>query len=186
MPITQVAEAYLSSLSDGASIEGGLAFESYIDKARLDFSVESLKYIDTLLDAIHSREQPSWDDSLESDQSKVNFSYLLSFYVGKVIERATSESVTWYQYQEIVDSNPSLSSVIEHCFGTSIMCTHGGALYIPLSAILTRLTEGPEEKSVWYSATGQIEKLKPLAKPAAGSQAVTPTLSKPKPWYKIW
>jgi hypothetical protein len=59
MPITQLAEQYLTAFAAGGSdFPGGIAYLEALGQAQLDYTPESLQRIDTLLDQIHTREAP--------------------------------------------------------------------------------------------------------------------------------
>jgi hypothetical protein len=188
MPINQIADSYLSIITDGnTKLEGGLGFEKYLDLKKLDGSEESLKYVDALLDDIHRQERPG--DSFYDEQANINFVYLLAFYCGRVVERSTGHAATWYQKEELVADNPELGEILVGGIEHSILCTHKGALFIPLASIMTRLFEGPEEKSVWFSTSGQINNLKKAAAPPQAPRRGPPRRNPPPPtkaWWKFW
>jgi hypothetical protein len=188
MPINEIADSYLSILTDDKTrLEGGLGFAKYLDLTRLDGSEESLKYLDTVLDDIHRQEKP--DESFYDDQANINFVYLLAFYCGKVVEGNTGHPATWYQRDELVAQNPELEEVLSGGIEHSILCTHRGALFIPLASIMVRLFEGPDEKSVWFSTMGQVKNLKGAAQSPAAPRRAPPRRHPPapaKPWWKFW
>ena len=183
MPINEIAEAYLSSLTNHSEVEGGLSFADYLHRDKLDFSLESLKYVDAMLDAIRDSSKP--DDYFLDQQANINFLYLLAFYVGQVIAQSSGDPAVWYQYDEWqhIGDNRKLTGVIENTFSTSVMCLHHGVLYIPLSAIMIRLFEGPDEKSVWYSAAGQIAALREKRQKTENNAGI---IRNAKPWWKLW
>jgi hypothetical protein len=181
MKLNDLSVLYLDCLMGTRNVDGGIEFIDSVDINKLNGRIESLSYIDSVLDEIN-KENIDWNKKLE-DQGAINFLYALGFYVGSVIENETKQKVNWYSWEQMIDLNPTLSGVLPKTLGTSILCTHAGALFIPLSSIMTRLIEGPDEKSVSFSAQGQISAINAqLLK--SGEVVVKSELR--KPWYKIW
>jgi len=160
MPMTPTADKYLQAFRDSEDMPGGLAFKQMLTWIRLDHSLDSLKRIDTLLDQIRDRYQPEHRAFL-SEQANQNFLYLLAFYVGKTVSLRGGSAIEWLAYDELIENEPQLASVWPRQFETSVVCSltkPAGGLkqFLPLVPIVIRLFEGPEEKSVWFSATGFI------------------------------
>jgi hypothetical protein len=64
-------------------------------------------------------------------------------------------------YNEFIINNPSAASAWPRQFESSIVCRFAkpsGQVkdMLPLVPIVIRLFEGPDEKSVWFSATGFV------------------------------
>jgi hypothetical protein len=181
MKLNDLSALYLDCLMGKRNVDGGIEFIDSVDINKLNGRIESLSYIDSVLDEIN-RENIDWDKKLE-DQGAINFLYALGFYVGSVIENETKQKVNWYSWEQMIDLNPTLSGALPRTLGTSILCTHAGAMFIPLSSIMTRLIEGPDEKSVSFSAQGQISAINSHLMESGKANVK----SEPKkPWYKIW
>ena len=158
MPITPLAEQYLTAFSAGGQeFPGGISYLGELQQSKLDYTPESLRRIDSLLDQIHTREAPRHEVFIK-ERANQNFLYFLGFYVGKTIERNNpGAQVEWIDHKELVARDPGLAKVWTYQFETSVICviTGGSARqgqFLPLSSILIRLFEGPAEKSVWFSA----------------------------------
>jgi TPR repeat protein len=172
MPITELAEQYLAALADGGrEIPGGISYLDALNQSGLDYTPESLQRIDTLLDQIRTREAPTHEAFIK-DRANQNFLYCIGFYVGKTIERNNPGArVEWIQHKELAARNPEAAKVWTYQFETSVICviTGGSARqgeFLPLSSIVIRLFEGPDEKSVWFSADAYMASPAPPAPPA--------------------
>jgi hypothetical protein len=156
MPITHIADRYLTAFNSNEEFDGGLSFREALQQSELDYTPESLKRIDDLLDEIRNRLVPDPRQFL-NDQANVNFLYLLAFYVGRVVADETGANIEWYPYDEMVQLFPENRAFFPNCFGSSVTCVlsggrRGGGWFVPLSAIETRLYEEEPDKSVWFSA----------------------------------
>ena len=171
MPITELAEQYLAALADGGrEIAGGISYLDALGQCELDYQPESLQRIDMLLDQIRTREAPAYEAFLK-DRANQNFLYCLGFYVGKTIERNNPGArVEWIAHKELAARNPDVAKVWTYQFETSVICiiTGGSARqgeFLPLSSIVIRLFEGPDEKSVWFSADAYMASPAPPTSP---------------------
>jgi TPR repeat protein len=169
MPITQLAEQYLAAFSDGGrEFPGGISYLEALVQCRLDYSPESLQRIDMLLDQIRTTEAPK-DEVFIKASANQNFLYFLAFYIGKTIERNNpGAQVEWLEHKELVARNPGIEKIWPYQFDSSIICviTGGSARqgeFLPLSSIVIRLFEGPDEKSVWFSADAYMAEPAPPA-----------------------
>jgi hypothetical protein len=158
MKMSQVAEKYLSAFHGGEEIPGGLSYQKALGQCKLDGSMESLKRIDMLLDQLREKQRLEFDAFLKNPGSQ-NFLYVLCFYVGTTVAKNSGATIQWLAYAEAVAQEPSLSNVWPRAFETSVICNllkPAGNVkqFLPLVPIVVRLFEGPEEKSVWFSASG--------------------------------
>ena len=162
MPITPLAEQYLSTFhAGGADFPGGISYFKALGQCNLDYTPASLSRIDMLLDQIHAKQAPQ-HDAFFKVQANQNFLYFLAFYVGKTIERNNpGAKVEWIEHKELVARSPEMENIWPYRFETSIICTITGGRaqqgdFLPLSSIVIRLFEGPDEKSVHFSARAYI------------------------------
>ena len=173
MPITPLAEQYLAAFAAGGQdFPGGLSYLEELRQSQLDYTPESLQRIDTLLDQIRTREAPAHDVFVK-DRANQNFLYFLAFYVGRTIERNNpGAKVEWIEHKELAARNPGVANVWPYQFETSVICVITGGRarqgeFLPLSSIVIRLFEGPQEKSVWFSADAYMARAAPSGSPAA-------------------
>jgi TPR repeat protein len=172
MPITPLAEQYLAAFSAGGQeFPGGISYLEQLQQSKLDYTPDSLGRIDTLLDQIRTKEAPKHEVFIK-DRANQNFLYFLGFYVGKTIERNNpGAQVEWLEHKELAAQKPGLAKVWTYQFETSVICViTGGAArqgeFLPLSSIVIRLFEGPDEKSVWFSADAYMARPVPPAQRA--------------------
>ena len=160
MSMNEIYEKYLNAFFRGEEIPGGLSYKTALGQCKLDGSMASLKKIDLLLDQIRERHRPNFDEFI-AVQANQNFLYLLAFYTGNAIATAADADLDWLSYAEFIALDPSLASVWPRAFESSIVCliakpSNKVKQMLPLVPIVIRLFEGPEEKSVWFSATGFV------------------------------
>lgn len=155
MPLNHIADRYLDAFDKHGEFDGGLSFRTALSQSNLDYSVESLKRVDHLLDQVRTRLRPDPQQFLDP-QPNQNFLYLLAFYVGAVVARATGSSIIWLGYDEMIRRMPDNEPFFPRCFATSISCilsggTKGG-FFVPLSSITEMLFDEDPGKSVSFSA----------------------------------
>lgn len=158
MSLQDSAERYLVAFKTGEEIPGGLSYPKALVQCNLDFSLESLHRIDALLDQIRTKQAPDFKAFLDEPANQ-NFLYLLCFYVGTTVAKNSPATPEWLAYDEVIASDPKLASMWPRVFETSAICGLRKAdgtykQFLPLVAIVVRLFEGPDEKSVHFSATG--------------------------------
>jgi hypothetical protein len=155
MSMNETASAYLRAFGASHEIPGGLSYRSALLQSELDYSPTSLERIDLLLDAIREQQQPEYGAFL-SVHANQNFMYLLAFYVGTVVGRATGGHVEWWDYEDMAAAFPEMQQMFPRCFGSSVSCNilggEKGGFFVPLASIEARLFEHPPTKSVAFSA----------------------------------
>ncbi|MFC5500599.1 hypothetical protein ACFPOE_23855 [Caenimonas terrae] len=168
MTLTYRALCYLHAFDHKLPIQNGLALESVLRTARLDYSVQSLERIDVLLDALRTTGKIRQDDDLD-DPAKQNLLYLLAFYVGEVIGRSLGAAPQWASYEEMAArerqvNDPHFENSVTLLFAPGL--TPRTAWLLPLASICSRLFDRPVTKSVLFSA-GLMLPPESLRKPAA-------------------
>lgn len=160
MSMNETYEKYLNAFFRGGEIPGGLSYKTALGQCKLDGSMESLKKIDFLLDQLRERQRPKFDDFL-SVPANQNFLYLLAFYTGNAISASSNADIDWLSYDEFIEIDSSAAEVWPKTFESSIVCLIAKPSakvkqMLPLVPIVVRLFEGPDEKSVWFSASGFV------------------------------
>ena len=157
MPITEIAGRYLMALQTNEEIPGGLAYPKALAQLGMDWSMESLHRVDALLDQIREKQKPTHEEFL-GDPAKQNFLNVLCFYTGMTVAKNSGQAIEWYRWEEVVPGNPGLEQVWPRAFETSVICTltkdGRQKQFLPFVPIVIRLFEGPDEKSVHFSASG--------------------------------
>lgn len=155
--MTKSAEGYVASFLKGDAFPGGFSYREELTRCNLDFSLESLKRIDAMLDQIRETDAPQIEAFLEVDANQ-HFMHCIAFYAGKVAGLNAGIEAEWYRREEAIAIVPQLQHVWkEDLFETSVICMFvpqggGSQQYPPLLSICYRLFEG--QKSVWASASG--------------------------------
>jgi len=130
------------------------AYGEFLGSPQLDFSVESLGHVDSILDSIRTREQPQFGAFLEKPENQ-SFLLVLCFYVGEVIAKNSGQKINWFDYDGMLEAIPDNGRMFPRCFQTSATCILDKAgFFVPLSSICSRLFDDPVEKSVKFSAEG--------------------------------
>jgi hypothetical protein len=154
MPLNPLASQYLEVFHNNGEFDGGLSFQAALQQSNLDFSIESLKRVDDLLDQVRVRFKPEFDAFL-SVHANQNFLYLLCFYVGQCVAVNSKQQIVWLDYSEMSETFPEYKAMYPECFATSVTCLlEKAGFFIPLSSIQERLFDDPPGKSVAFSASG--------------------------------
>jgi hypothetical protein len=158
--MNEAYESLLNTFFRGGEIPGGLSYKNALAQCKLDGSMESLKKIDFLLDQIRERHSPKFDEFV-AVPANLNFLYLLAFYTGSAIAARAEADLDWLSYDEFIAINPSAAGVWTRAFESSVVCLIAKPSskikqMLPLVPIVIRLFEGPDEKSVWFSANGFV------------------------------
>jgi hypothetical protein len=154
--LTKSAEGYVASFLKGEPFPGGFAYREELKRCRLDFTMDSLKRIDALLDQIREKHTPKFETFVESAANQ-HFLHLTAFYAGKVAGQNVGAEPQWHTREEAIALVPQLKHLwTNDLFETSVICmfrVNGGSQqYPPLLSVCNRLFQG--EKSVWGSASG--------------------------------
>jgi hypothetical protein len=151
------AAGYVASFLKEEPFPGGFAYRDALNKCRLDFTMDSLKRIDALLDQIRSKETPQFEAFVQSEANQ-HFLHLIAFYAGAVAGRNAGVAPEWHTREESIALIPQLKHLwSDDVFETSIICMFpasggGSQQYPPMLSVCSRLFAG--EKSVWGSASG--------------------------------
>lgn len=147
---TAQALCYLADWERRATAPGGLAHVQLLRDANLDYSWSSLERIDALLDTLNEETKPDEATFLQQ-QPNINFLILLAFYVGEVRARVEGVQAQWDHWDTLIQRDPGMRMFGEG-FHSAVVQT-APDVFLPLVSIMTRLFEGPEDKSVAFSAS---------------------------------
>lgn len=156
--LTNSAKGYITSYFKGESFPEGFSYRTELNACSLDFSLDSLKRIDTLIDQIREKEKPQFEAFMEK-QANQHFLHLVAFYAGYVAGKSIGMEPVWYNHEEAIAKVPQLKQLWpdEDLFETSVICMfHPQGLaslqYPPLLSLVARLFQG--DKSIFASASG--------------------------------
>lgn len=155
MNLTFRAQCYLAAWDAGKPIDGGLAHGERLRACNLDYSWASLGRIDAFLEQLRAQLKPAYPAFL-TERPNVNLLYLLAFYVGEVRARRSGMVAEWMDWAELIAADPANQGYGEGFHSSTVQVQPGR--FLPLVAIVTRLIEGPSEKSVMAaSAAGMTD-----------------------------
>jgi len=149
MTLTFQAQCYLAAWERGLPLDGGISHGERLREVKLDYSWDSLARIDAFLDGLHAELKPD-PDAFLSDTQNTNLLYLLGFYVGELRARFEGRPARWATWQELLEIDPGMGLFGEGFHSSAVQVAPG--IFLPLVSIMTRLFEGPEDKSVAFSA----------------------------------
>jgi hypothetical protein len=157
MEITFQALCHLASWERQLPIAGGWAFEAAMRRINLlDYSVRSLNGIDKFLDQVRLQKRPSTKEALQNS-GYGNLMELLAFYVGEVIARANQSPVRWSLDEVEVPIDPFTPLAEQPRAERRLTCwvyrgNGNPAAFWPTYALMSRLLESGDEKSIRFSA----------------------------------
>jgi hypothetical protein len=155
--LTKSAEGYVASFLKGEPFPGGFAYREELNKCNLDFTMDSLKRIDALLDKIREKQSPKFETFVESAANQ-HFLHFTAFYAGKIAGLNAGAEPEWHTREESIALVPQLKHLWpDDLFETSVICMFrmkggGSQQYPPMLSVCNRLFAG--QKSVWGSASG--------------------------------
>lgn len=133
----------------------GFAYEVELRGCNLDFSVESLKRIDDLIDRIRGKHTPNETSFLSHDRNQ-NFLFFIAFYCGELVGRARQQTPVWYSYPDFLDTFPQMQGKIPQAFANylivrSLKNEHypKDTVWFPLTAVYERLFYPEKNKSIY-------------------------------------
>jgi hypothetical protein len=158
MSMNQMAQAYLQPLATRTPFPAQVAYGHLLGDARLNFSPDSLDYVDLLLDSIRKNERPDFATFVNKQENQ-NFLFVLCFYVGTVVAQKSGQRIAWLDYDQMLKAIPDNATMYPRCFQTAATCIlEKSGFFVPLSSICERLFEDPPGKSVRFSAESFMPK----------------------------
>jgi hypothetical protein len=138
-------------LIDGGPTPDDIVLPERLDRAKLDFTIESLHVVDEYLNVVHEHEQNSVGSSL------LTTIWVMSLYIGEIIRRAAS--TRHYQWVTIGDESPASGGTTTHVDLGSLKALRArdGELCLPSRSVLRVILRGCKARSVYSFACGAIE-----------------------------
>ncbi|WP_121975670.1 hypothetical protein [Acinetobacter stercoris] len=120
-----------------------------LNPKKLDYSIESLKLIDTYLSNVRMN-----DLNLISDNLKFKTILRTGAYVGETI-RKNDKKRTWYwvDYETAKEINPKLFKNLEYSIAIAAVLTDGENFIFPLNKVVKFLQNGEEDSVFFYAET---------------------------------
>ncbi len=114
-----------------------------LDGTRLDFSVESLKHLDSYLEALHS--SPPQQNDL------VGVVLRCGAYVGEVIRKHASTTMHWVAFEEAARHSEFASGLGYSLATAAILWTNSKTMYFPLAKVCKFLENGNEDSLYFFA-----------------------------------
>jgi hypothetical protein len=135
--------------------DGEIAFPERLDQDRLDFSLPSLKVLDTYLDYLHRHRRHIDEDAWHLTVLRGGA------YLGEVIRRNAKRKYHWVEYDQYVSRHPDVRKMIpERSTATAaLLCVpKSDVMTMPLNKIARFIEEGPENSTHYYASVECREK----------------------------
>ena len=124
----------------------------FLDASRLDFTVESLGFVDDYLEQMRQRQL------VESSEEYCKVVLRCGAYVGEVIRRnAKGKTYHWLDYKGAVKINKRIADFGESLGGAAVLWDSATGLTFPIAKVQKFLDNGRED-SVQFFAKVVIEK----------------------------
>ncbi len=141
MNMNEMAQAYLQPCATKTPFPEQVAFGSLLDDGRMDFSMDSLDYIDQMLDSLRDNAKPEFTTFIEKQENQ-NFLFVLGFYIGTTIAHNSDQIIAWLDYDSMIEEMPENAATYPRVFQTSASCVfEKSGWFIPLSCVCSRLFE---------------------------------------------
>lgn len=128
--IQQLLEANVNNVLP----EGGLFLEKALQQVQLDYTPDSLKRIDTLLNQIREKLKPV-EEGFLVDVAKENFALTLAAYIGNYLCKETNSSALWFTYQDAVKQFPP-EPKLPPGFTTHLIAIIENTVVMPMATLL--------------------------------------------------
>lgn len=146
--VNDIFEEFARAFVGRIKSDGEIAYPKKLDRSKLDFSLPSLKILDSYLAYLHK-----YVRSLSADEG--NKSVLWGgAYLGEVIRRNAKRKYNWIDYDEYMPQHPQLRKLIPQrdvptC---AFLVTDTDAMTMPLNKIARFIGEGPENNTHYYAS----------------------------------
>jgi hypothetical protein len=151
MNMNEMAQAYLQPCATKTPYPEQVAFGHLLDDARMDYSMQSLDYVDQLLDSIKAGDKPEFSTFIEKQENQ-NFLLVLGFYVGTTIAHNGDQRIAWLDYDDMIEEFPNNAAAYPRVFQTSATCVfEKSGWFLPLTGVCGRLfapVAQPDMKSI--------------------------------------
>lgn len=134
--------------------QGEVAYLGQLDRAQLNFSIDSLKTVDQYATFLHENRPMQ----IGREQEWINAILWGGAYVGEVIRRNAAREYSWIDFQDFIEEYPQTVHVLgqQRQIGfTALLTSGGGAFTLPINKLLRFIYDGPAD-SVWFYATCEV------------------------------
>lgn len=149
---------YLHTFFQEKMWQDGLSFERELRRCRLDYSPDSLRRIDLLLNDIRLNRMENHDaETFFASRANLNFLLVLAFYCGETVGRARRQVPVWQHYETFIEENPDKKDVYPPTLWTDFVATFqhydgNTTVFFPLKSICGALFGDNAEQSLFQAA----------------------------------
>lgn len=147
MDIQTKIQKLLEANLNNATPEGGLFLDKALQQAKLDYTPDSLKRIDVLLNQIREKIKPV-EEGFINDVTKENFALTLASYIGSYLCKEANGNALWFTYQEAVKQLPPDPKLPQN-FTTHLVANIENTVVMPMAALL-RIFNGEAHTAEHY------------------------------------
>ena len=145
--INPIFEEFSEVFIGNISADDDIPHSAFLQRDKLDYTLESLKFIDEWLDVLYRNES-------ELDDREWHLAVLRGgSYIGQVIRRNSPLKYGWVDYDDYVPSRPDLQKMIpERSTNTcALLVNERGSMTLPLNKVARFISEGPENNVAFYA-----------------------------------
>ena len=152
---TEALEAVASFLIDDTPTDSPLPHREFLQTEKLDYSLDSLKYVDEYLSKFRA-ERGSFNDN---DQDIITVALRCGAYTGEVMRRSGKKEFTWLTFDQAVKKCgfpkewSGLSTVYVLNYGES-------GVMMPIGKVLKFLDNGEEDSLYFFAQLGLLPEQK--------------------------
>lgn len=125
-----------------------VAAPSQLRRSDLDFSLDSLRHVDTYLSYVRKHRRKMSREEMEATL------WWGGAYVGEVIKKISRKKYRWITHADYIAKHPKHAGILPLTLGTQVLLlAETGDFTLPVNKVVRFIEEGPEN-SVHYYATG--------------------------------
>jgi hypothetical protein len=151
--VNEVFAEFAARFAGSLAGEGEIVFAAHLDRARLDYSIDSLKAVDEYLAHLRANQPPE----LGADWAETVL--WGGAYVGEVIRRNAAREYHWIDFDDFLAEYPNTTQILGEEKGLgfcALLTAGGGGFTLPINKLLRDLHDGPQD-SVWTYAAGVVK-----------------------------
>jgi hypothetical protein len=148
--VSLIPEFCAAFLGQSEFSEGRIAHRESIPVQEMNYSVESLNYLDQYLDLVHKNKNAL------HEQDYINTVLAAGCYLGEVIRLNPEKGYAWINYNDYFPHHPRIAALVPEGLGScAVLANSEGTMTMPINKIIRYIEEGPENNTHFY-ATGEL------------------------------
>lgn len=143
--LTETVAAIAQFLIDDTGSDLPTPFKEFLDSNKLDYSLESLKYVDSYLDKVRKKQNELSDDQW------IKVILRCGSYCGETIRKNSEKDLYWINYDTAITINPRINDFEKSAEIFYILFSEPQNLYFPLAKVVKYLENGPEDSLYFFA-----------------------------------